>query len=392
MTRRDLLSISGGKDSTALLLLAYEREVAFDAVFADTGHEHQATYDYVNRLSAWLESKGLAPIRWVRADFSKDINRKREFVANKWPGLLTTGKPGRWKWVGNPQGNEVDSCGPVALEEIEDEDGETATVGSALPPEPPVPADPYLPIKGKPWQWVPAVRPMAEDEAAEIVSRALAVLKPSGNPFLDLCVMKGRFPSTMARFCSQMLKHEPIFEQVVDPILEAGDELYSWQGVRAEESAARAKLTELEHVGGGLWNYRPILQWKVEEVFAMHRKHGIDPNPLYLQGMGRVGCMPCIHSRKDEVREIANRWPDEVARVAEWERIVSQASKLGTATFFAADKADARGMANEDIGHETHGITAIVEWSRTTKNRRQFDLVSMFEEPAMCSSIYGLCE
>ena len=41
-----LVSISGGKDSTATLLLALEREKDVRAVFADTGNEHQLTYDY----------------------------------------------------------------------------------------------------------------------------------------------------------------------------------------------------------------------------------------------------------------------------------------------------------------------------------------------------------
>ena len=48
MTR--VLSFSGGKDSTALYLLALELEVEFIPVFADTGHEHPITLDYVRAL------------------------------------------------------------------------------------------------------------------------------------------------------------------------------------------------------------------------------------------------------------------------------------------------------------------------------------------------------
>ncbi len=50
-----LVSVSGGKDSTASLLLALERhpgEVV--AAFADTGNEHEATYDYVRHLQQAL--------------------------------------------------------------------------------------------------------------------------------------------------------------------------------------------------------------------------------------------------------------------------------------------------------------------------------------------------
>jgi hypothetical protein len=156
----------------------------------------------------------------------------------------------------------------------------------------------------------------------EKVLRALALLKPTGIPFLDLCRCKGRFPSTKARFCSEELKRNPIIEQVQLPLLDAGDNVVSWQGVRADESLARRDLPERELVGGGpdggaLWNFRPILTWTVADVFAMHRKHDVKPNPLYSQGMRRVGCIPCIHAKKDELLEIGRRFPEEVARGAE---------------------------------------------------------------------------
>ncbi|WP_018869522.1 phosphoadenosine phosphosulfate reductase family protein [Thioalkalivibrio sp. ALgr3] len=308
-----IVSISGGKDSTALRLLAIERGVEHVAVFADTGHEHPDTYEYVDYLE---EATG--PIVRVRADFTEQIQRKREFVQEKWP-----------------------------------EHGVTA----------------------------------------EKIERALAVLHPTGNPFLDLCIWKGRFPSTKTRFCSQELKHAPIFEQVVDPALEAG-EVVSWQGVRAGESLARRDLLPVEEVGGGLWNYRPILDWSADDVFAQHRRHGVKWNPLYEQGMGRVGCMPCIHARKDELAQIATRFPEVIEGLREWERIVSEASKRDSATFFPVPN-NRDGFGDEARHYSTHGIDQRVEWAMTGKGGRQNDWVREAEIDAgkgMCSSIYGLCE
>ena len=70
MTEHNIASISGGKDSTATLLVARELEVPnLSGEFADTGHEHPATYDYVHYLA---EATGV-PIRWVRADFARQI-------------------------------------------------------------------------------------------------------------------------------------------------------------------------------------------------------------------------------------------------------------------------------------------------------------------------------
>lgn len=71
----------GGKDSTALYLLAIEHGRPFRACFADTGHEHQSTYDYVRMLA---ERTGSPEIEWIKADFSESIRKKREMLPGKW--------------------------------------------------------------------------------------------------------------------------------------------------------------------------------------------------------------------------------------------------------------------------------------------------------------------
>ena len=302
MAQLNIINISGGKDSTATLLLALQLNTPnILPVFCDTGHEHPATYAYLD----YLESKLGIKIQRIKYDFTRDMQRKRKYILAKWG---------------------------------------------------------------------------AEDVPLEMITSALEMMTPTGIPFLDLCIMKGRFPSTKTKFCTTELKVRPMLEQVILPALKRGDEITQWLGVRGDESASRANLPEAEYDDPGLWLYRPIHSWSAQEVFAFHGKHGIEPNPLYKQGMGRVGCMPCIMSRKAEILEISKRFPEQIDRVREWEALVSRASKSGFSTLFP--------VAN---GHGAGGIDEEVRWSRTEYGGKQFSLEAILEAPA-CSSLYGLCE
>lgn len=96
----------------------------------------------------------------------------------------------------------------------------------------------------------------------------------------------------------------------------------------------------------------------------------------------RVGCMPCVNANKNELFEIARRFPDEIDRIREWEGIVKMASKRGAATFFPT----AHGQGK--------GIDEWVEWSMTTHGGKNLDLLKVMamDDVPMCSSQYGLCE
>lgn len=305
MANINIINLSGGKDSTALLLLAIQLGAEnLTPVFCDTGHEHLDTYNYIDYLERAL---GVSVWR-VKADFSRQIEHKRQVVQTKW---------------------------------------------------------------------------IADGISLVTVARALEVLHPTGNPFLDMCLWKGRFPSTKFRFCTSELKALPILNQVILPTLSAGNTITQWIGVRGEESAARADLPEAEWDDPGLWIYRPLHSWSAQEVFDFHAKHNIRPNPLYTQGMSRVGCMPCIMTQKDELFEIATRFPAEIDRVREWESIVRQASRGGDSTLFPTANNRSEG-----------GIDSEVRWSKTARGGRQMSLdkyLAATEEP-QCSSAYGLCE
>lgn len=304
-----LVSVSGGKDSTATYLLALESGRPFRAVFADTGNEHELTYEYVARLH---ERTGGPRVEVVRADFTADLVRHREYVLREWPK-----------------------------------------------------------------QGIPDA----------IVQEAAALHEPTGNPYLDLCISKGRFPSRMAQFCTGELKEIPITTQVVGPMLREGPVL-QWLGIRAAESRNRARQPRYNHHESGSMVWRPIFRWSIDQVWEIHKRHRIERNPLYTMGMGRVGCMPCINCRKSELRMIAAQFPDHIDRIERWEAIVSASNKWRSATFFPAvtDPTDV------DRPDTYSRIRTLVEWSKTVRGGRQYAMFFDQQAGGGCTSDLGLCE
>lgn len=302
------MSVSGGKDSTATLLLALKQfPDTTRAVFADTGNEHDMTHEYLE----YLEQRLGITITRLRASFEEEIAKKALWVKTKW---VEHGVPD---------------------EQIE---------------------------------W------------------ALEMLHPTGNPFLDLCIWKGRFPSRMAQFCTQELKTRPLTHCQMEVMDETKGPVWSWQGVRRDESLARANAVGFEDMGGfGVYVWRPIVGWTAQETVDFVRSCGLQLNPLYSLGMTRVGCMPCINARKSEIAEIARRFPDHVERIAAWESIVRGASKRLGASFFAAPTKDSRAELRGN------NIWSVVKWSHTKRGGKEFD-EQYAEEAPMCASAYGLCE
>ena len=107
-----------------------------------------------------------------------------------------------------------------------------------------------------------------------VLERIIDNLNPTGNPFLDLCLWKGRFPGTRSRFCSEKLKHEPVTEYH-NELADQFNAVVSWQGVRRDESKARENLPEHD-IEFGSWDemfgmliYRPILDFSKYSVILL---------------------------------------------------------------------------------------------------------------------------
>lgn len=233
-------------------------------------------------------------------------------------------------------------------------------------------------------------------------------IKPERD-FFELSKWKRRFPSARARFCTEHLKVVPT-NHYIQHLKKTASELVLHSGVRAAESEARSQLTPSafdERFGCVI--KRPLLTWKIDQVWAIHHKYGVRPNPLYAQGMVRVGCFPCVMSRKEEIRKIAKLYPEVINRLRDEEMAHDQRSAGRVdGTMFARDKVPMSQRTlkwtRKSDGKEflLATIDDVVRWSKTTRGGKQtemhFDDVVNYERLPMgetarsCPSSLGMCE
>lgn len=220
-------------------------------------------------------------------------------------------------------------------------------------------------------------------------------LKPERD-FYELARHKKRFPSSHARFCTTELKMEPS-RRYIYALLDQGYDMLLHTGVRAAESVTRAALQERDFDSWyGLPVFRPLPSWTLEDVWAIHERYGVPRNPLYALGMQRVGCAPCIMSRKSEIRRMAQLFPDRFERIRMEERRAAEAGR--GMTFFAPDKIPA---CQRSCEVETKDgrlvqlamIEDVVRWAQTSHGGAQYELALEDEDETMtCAQESGLCE
>ncbi len=115
-------------------------------------------------------------------------------------------------------------------------------------------------------------------------------------------------------------------------------------------------------------------------------------------GMGRVGCAPCILVGKRERHAWAMRFPAEVDRVREWDRLVSLVSRRTGISGAPASLLPAPTVPGDPADHGRATIDRAIAWSRTSRGGRNYDLFlapeqrDAGEHGLLCDSEYGLCE
>tara|TARA_R110000824_G_scaffold112137_2_gene261093 strand:+ start:8986 stop:9861 length:876 start_codon:yes stop_codon:yes gene_type:complete len=210
--------------------------------------------------------------------------------------------------------------------------------------------------------------------------------------FVSLAVKKKSFPSARRRFCTEELKVKPM-AIYMDSLIDNGEDPVMVVGIRAEESKSRALMSEWAYSGAydaPMW--RPLLQWTAEDVFAIHERHDVPPNPLYLRGATRVGCFPCIMCRKGELAYGFKESDEMYDKLKEAEARVGAISRYGVSTLFAHDKTpkrfhDLEYTNDKGVTYTMASIDGIRKWALEC-DQPEVDS----DEPQSCFSQYGLCE
>ena len=204
------------------------------------------------------------------------------------------------------------------------------------------------------------------------------------SPMIRLMMEWRKAPSSVRKWCTEETKKKPFIG-----FLATLNSPINCIGVRAEESRKRAAMPEYE------WSdaydalvWRPIHTWKKSDVIAIHQRHGIAPNPLYLQGegSGRVGCGPCVNSGKDDVRWLATHHPERVALVEELERVLAELEEDRKVFPYWFKLSRETGAGVVDFGVP---VSAAIEWAQTARGGRQ---MVFWRPPTEGCAEWGLCE
>ncbi len=152
---------------------------------------------------------------------------------------------------------------------------------------------------------------------------------------LQMVEQRGMFPSPKQRQCTSDLKRGPI-ERTIRRL---GHKLIvNCMGMRAEESPKRAKLEILKFsarnskAGREWYDWLPIHDLKVGEVFDAIRAAGQKPHWAYGAGMTRLSCCFCIMASQQDLTTAARLNPTLYRRYVELEHATGRTMLMPSKT------------------------------------------------------------
>lgn len=170
--------------------------------------------------------------------------------------------------------------------------------------------------------------PDAIEWSRSVVARfglELHVVRNPNKTLITMAQKRGKFPGMQQRQCTSDLKRDPIRTWIRRHYKGRSAVVVNCMGLRAEESAARAKrpclskLDALSKSGRQVWDWNPILGWKETEVWAYLKEKGLPVHPVY-QHLRRFSCRVCIFMTDHDLRAVAKHDPEAIGIVATVEK------------------------------------------------------------------------
>lgn len=123
---------------------------------------------------------------------------------------------------------------------------------------------------------------------------------------LECVTLISPWPAPQMPFCRSEVKVAPIIRALTKRF--PGQIILSCVGLRAEESASRAKKPVFQRNakfdrrdGTTGYDWHPIHNTPIERVFLIHKQSGFPLHPQYLRGNSRVSCSFCFISSKNDL-------------------------------------------------------------------------------------------
>jgi 3'-phosphoadenosine 5'-phosphosulfate sulfotransferase (PAPS reductase)/FAD synthetase len=142
-----------------------------------------------------------------------------------------------------------------------------------------------------------------------------------------------KFPQVSAdlstRWCSAYLKIDVCASAIRNQERFSGIRTLVLTGERGEESSARGSYNIIEPDRSDLRDgraprlvdhFRPVRDWKEEEIWAIMERFRVRPHPAYEMGFGRVSCMKCIFGNADQFASAFKIDPVGTQEIADYEK------------------------------------------------------------------------
>ena len=242
------------------------------------------------------------------------------------------------------------------------------------------------------------VKPLLGDRFHRVASKKY----PGG--MAEMVTTKGAFPSRRFRFCTDELKKKPLAAYIKglgnDPLP------INAIGIRAAESVARSKMDRWEPgtiFGKDICDtWRPLIHFVVQDVIDIHHRHNIRPCPLYLRDKypsQRVGCWPCIMSKKSEIRALVETDQERLVQIRGLEERVAERASERLAE--AGETFESRGIGKPAFFQAKTGRTGecwpidkVAKWSKTERGGHQYglELFTPADPSERGCTLWALCD